>query len=132
MPIYLGGDGSSAGNKIERWHETNSASSVADGAESAEIALTSTAGAYGHFFLMWHWDDRVSWPWRDAGSGTGFGFGVLKGQSGGNSYTYIPIVASNSSSVTSLDADSCKITNSTGATRYLQYRLQPWNFQGIM
>ena len=121
MPIYL------SGKKIQVWSEVNETSSTANGAENGggAITLLRTNTAYVNYMLQWCFDNRTSYPWYDMQGGTGFGFGILNGTSGDNNYTYRDIY-SNGSSVTSLGNTSFRITNSTGDTKYLSYRIQAW------
>ena len=140
MPIYLG-DSASSGSitnlsalKTSRiqsgtggWVEYNTTSSIADGAESDAITLASTGGFYGHYFLMWSWDGRTSYPWYDAVSGDGYGYGILQGTHASQNYVYRDIY-SNESSVSSLTSNSFKITNSTGDASFLVCRVQAWSF----
>ena len=121
MPIYL------SGKKIQVWSEVNETAATANGAENGGGAITifRTNSAYTNYMLQWCLDTRTSYPWFDMQGGTGFGYGILNGTSGDNVYTYRDIY-SNGSSVTSLTSTSFRITNSTGAEKYLSYRLQPW------
>ena len=121
MPIYV------AGNVVPTWKEYNQDTLVATGNESDEVDLPSTGGFYGHFFIFWSWDTRTAYPWLDAIGGDGLGFGILNGTHGSGNYVFRELY-SNNSSVSSLDSNSFKITNSTGDDKYLNLRIQAWSF----
>ena len=82
MPIYI------AGRKVEAWKEINQTSGISNGANSDEIDLVSTNGTYGNYFINWQYDNRTAYRWYDAGGGTGWGYGILRGNSGNGNYTY--------------------------------------------
>ena len=121
MPIYVGGQ------IIQGWNEINHSDKVSDGNEnSTSITLLNTSGFYGNYWVMWSWDYRTAYPWFDMLSGVGFGYGILNGTHGSGNYVYRDIY-SNSSSISSLTATGFKVTNSTGADRYLNTRTKAWS-----
>jgi len=112
--------------KVPTWYEHNLTDSVNNGDWSTDIPLPSTSGHYGHFFIMWSWDYRTAYPWKDALNGDGFGFGIVQGTHNSGDYTYRDIYSNESA--LSCSSSKFNIQNNTGDASYLNVRVQAWSF----
>tara|TARA_R100001463_G_scaffold13730_1_gene36719 strand:- start:389 stop:772 length:384 start_codon:yes stop_codon:yes gene_type:complete len=112
--------------KVPAWKEYNHTNNVSNGGWSDDIPLPSTGGFYGHFFVMWSWDYRTAYPWKDSINGDGYGFGIIQGIHSSQNYVYRDIYSNESA--LSLSSSKFNIQNNTGGDEFLNVRLMAWTF----